>query len=118
MSELMSYSLILLFAIFISALSQVILKKESMKDHNSISEDYLNFNVIFAYILFVGTTLIAILAYKVVPLSLGAVLDTTNYFWITIFGVIIFIECITKRKALALILIIAGIIIFSVFAST
>lgn len=113
MSELIIYVAILLFAFFVSSVSQVILKKESMKVHGSISQDYLNLNVIIAYILFIGTTFLAIFAYKVVPLSMGSILETTSYLWITIFGVIIFKERITKRRALALLLIIGGIIIFS-----
>ena len=114
MSELIVYSMILLFGVFISAVSQVILKKESMKSHESISKEYLNFRVMFAYGLFVGTTLLCILAYKVVPLSMGPVLEATSYIWITLFGVYIFKEKITKNRIIALILIVLGIAIFSI----
>lgn len=116
MSELILYSIILLFGVFISAVSQVILKKESMKRHDSISKDYLNRNVIIAYILFVGTTFLSIIAFKVVPLTMGPVLEATSYIWITIFGVVIFKEVVTKRRLLALFLIISGIIMFSLCA--
>ena len=113
MSELIVYSGILLLGVFISSVSQVILKKESMKKHDSITEDYLNINVILAYVLFIGTTFLSILALKVVPLSMWPILEATSYIWITIFGVIIFKEVVTKRRLLALILIISGIILFS-----
>ena len=116
MSELIVYSIILLSGVFISSVSQVILKKESMKEHDSVMKDYLNYNVIFAYILFVGTTFLSIIALKVVPLSMGPVLEATSYFWVTLFGIIIFKESITKRRLLALMLIICGIVIFSLFA--
>ncbi len=116
MSELTIYSGILLLGVFISAVSQVILKKESMKKHESIEGDYFNKGVIIAYLLFVGTTFLSIIAYKVVPLSMGPVLEATSYLWVTLFGVIIFKETITKRKYLALALIVCGIIIFSAFA--
>ncbi len=116
MPELIIYSGILLLGVFISAISQVILKKESMKSHDSISKDYLNVNVIIAYILFIGTTLLSIVAYKVVPLSMGPVLEATSYLWITIFGVFIFKETITRRRVLALVLVLCGIVLFSVFA--
>ena len=114
MSELIIYSGILLFGVFISAVSQVILKKESMVAHESVSKEYLNFKVIFAYILFVGTTLLCILAYKVVPLSMGPVLEATSYIWITLFGLLIFKEKFTKSRFLALVMIICGIILFSI----
>lgn len=116
MSELIIYSLILLLGVFISAISQVILKKESMKEHDSISKDYVNAGVIFAYILFIGTTFLSIIAYKVIPLSMGPVLEATSYLWITVFGVVIFKETITKRRLVALALIVCGIAIFSLFA--
>ena len=79
MSELIVYSSILLIGVFIAAVSQVILKKESMKVHESLSREYMNPRVMFAYVLFVGTTFLSIFAYKVVPLSMGAILEATSY---------------------------------------
>jgi len=114
MSELIVYSSILLIGVFIAAVSQVILKKESMKEHESLSREYMNPRVMFAYVLFVGTTFLSIFAYKVVPLSMGAILEATSYIWITIFGVMIFSERITKVRLLALAFILCGIILFSV----
>ena len=51
-------------------------------------QEYLNPLVIFAYGIFFGTTLLGILAYKGMPVSLGPVLETTAYFYITVFGVV------------------------------
>ena len=113
MIDIVAYSSLLLLGVFISAISQVMLKKEAMKKHDSVSREYLNFRVIIAYCLFLGTTFLSIFAYKVVPLSMGPVLESTSYIWITLFGVIIFREKITKRKFIALTLIVFGIIIFS-----
>ena len=53
---LVLYSGILLLGTFISAVSQVILKKAAEKTHPSKIKEYLNFPVIFAYSLFVLTT--------------------------------------------------------------
>ena len=117
MKDLLVYSSVLLLGVFIAAVSQVMLKKEAMKEHSSASKEYLNPLVIFAYVLFVGTTFLSIIAYKVVPLSMGPVLESTSYLWITLFGVIIFREKITKRRLLALVLIVTGTIIFSLSAS-
>ena len=114
MSELIIYSSVLLIGVFIAAVSQVILKKESMVEHESLSKEYMNTKVVFAYVLFVGTTFLSIFAYKVVPLSMGPILEATSYIWITVFGVFIFKEVITKIRLLALILILCGIIVFSI----
>ena len=110
------YIAVLLTGVFISSVSQVLLKKASMKTYSSPVMEYLNPQVIFAYLLFFGTTLISVTAYKVLPLSLGAVLETTSYLYITFFGVVIFKEKINGKKLIALFLIISGSIICTLFA--
>ena len=109
------YSLILLLGVFISAVSQVMLKKAALKKYDSPLKEYLNPLVIFAYVLFVGTTFLSILAYRGIPLSLGPVLEATGYIYVTVFGVKIFHEKINKKKLIALALIIAGVLVSSVF---
>ena len=113
MSETFRYSLFILFGTFISAISQVMLKKAAQKEYGSFWEEYLNPLVIGAYAIFVIATFCSILAYKGIPLSLGPILETTSYIYITYFGVKIFHEKMNRRKAIALLLIIAGIIIYS-----
>lgn len=111
----MLYIAVLLVGIFIGAVSQVLLKKASMKTYSSPLMEYLNPQVIFAYLLFFGTTLISVTAYKVIPLSLGAVLETTSYLYITFFSVVIFKEKLNRKKLLALLLIILGSMICTLF---
>ena len=84
-----------------------------MKTYDSPIREYLNPLVIFAYVLFVGTTLLSIVAYRGIPLSMGPVLEATSYLYVTVLGVNIFIEKINRRKFLALCLIIAGILVYS-----
>ena len=62
------YSCILLAGVFISAISQVMLKKSAMKSYDSKLKEYLNPMVISAYLMFVGTTFLSIVAYKGIPL--------------------------------------------------
>nr|WP_300182965.1 EamA family transporter [uncultured Agathobaculum sp.] len=108
------YTAILLAGIFVCSVSQVLLKKASMKTYASPLKEYLNPQVIFAYMLFFGTTVMTVTAYKVIPLSLGAVLETTSYLYITFFSVVIFKEKLNGKKILSLLLIIAGSIICTV----
>lgn len=105
---------ILLLGVFISAVSQVILKKAAMKTYESRIKEYMNPSVIFAYLLFVGTTFLSILAYKGIPLSFGPVLEATSYIYISFFGVKIFGEKINFKKAVALGLIVLGIIVYAI----
>jgi len=112
-NEEILYSCILLFGVFISAISQVMLKKSALKKYDSKIKEYLNPLVIFAYVIFVVSTFLSIIAYKVIPLSLGPVLEATSYIYVTIFGVKIFKEKINLKKVTALVLIISGIIIYA-----
>ncbi len=102
-----------LFGVFISAISQVLLKKSAMRDHGSAIKEYLNPFVIFAYTLFVAATLLSVVAYRGIPLSMGPILDATGYIYVTFFGVTIFHERLTAKRVLALVLIVTGIIVYS-----
>lgn len=108
------YACFLLFGVFISAISQVILKKAAMKKYDSVLKEYLNFPVIAAYSVFVISTFMSIIAYKGIPLSMGPVLEATSYIYVTFFGVKIFGEKLNKKKILSLVLIIGGIVAYSV----
>ena len=106
------YAAVLLVGVFISAVSQVMLKKAALKKYDSKIKEYLNPLVIVAYVLFFGTTLLSILAYKGIPLSMGPILESTSYIYVTAFGVLIFKEKMNPQKKIALGLIIAGIAVY------
>ena len=109
------HALILLLGVFISSISQVLLKKAAMNKSDSLIKEYLNPKVIIAYVLFFASTLLSVLAYRGIPLSLGPVLEATGYFYVTYFGVKIFGEKLGRTKMAALILIISGIVVYALF---
>lgn len=111
--KMMLYAGILLLGVFIGAISQVMLKKAALKTYPSRIREYLNPLVIFAYVLFVGTTFLSILSYRVIPLSMGPILEATGYFYVMVFGVTLFKEKINRKKIIALILIIGGIAVYA-----
>ena len=113
MNKIYLYSFILLFGVFLSSVSQVMLKKASLKDYESPIKMYLNPLVIIAYIIFAGTTLLSVLAYRGIPLSLGPVIEASGYIFVSFWGVKLFGEKMTKKKILAVVLIFSGIIIYS-----
>ena len=115
MSEKMFFHVaLLLWSVFVSSVSQVLLKKAAMRHYHSRIREYLNPLVLFAYALFFGTTLLNIYAYRVIPLSIGPLLEATGYLYVTAFGAAIFHETINRRKLYGMALIILGIIFFSV----
>lgn len=109
-----AYAGLLLLSTFIASVSQVMLKKSANRQYDSPLKEYLNPLVVCAYVLFVGTTLLSVVAYRGIPLSLGPVLEATGYIYVTVFGVLIFRERMTPRKLLALALIVTGIAIYAV----
>lgn len=113
MSELIPYALLYLFGTFISAVAQVLLKKSALKTYESTIKEYLNPLVATGYVIFFAATFCTLFAYKVVPLSLGPVLEATSYVYVTIFGVMFFKEHVSRRKMLALALIIGGICVYA-----
>ncbi len=107
------YILLFLFSVFISAVSQILLKQSAGTVYENRWEEYLNPRVMIAYGIFFLSTLATMWAYKAVPLSLGAVLEATGYLWVTLLGVLFLKERVSVKKGLGLVLIVAGIIIFN-----
>ncbi len=112
-SRTAAYALLLLLGAFLGAVSQVMLKKAALRRHASRLREYLNPLVVCAYALFFGTTLLSVLAYRAVPLSMGPVLESTSYLYVAIFGVTIFHERLDRRKLAGLALILGGILVYA-----
>ena len=107
------YSAIMLASVFVSAISQVMLKISANRKHESAVREYANPLVIGAYAMFILSTLMTVYAYREVPLSLGPVLESTSYLYVTAFGALIFKEKVTPKKLAALGLIVGGICVFA-----
>ncbi len=113
MNEKILFALIFLFGVFISSISQIILKKAALKQYDSKIKEYMNPRVIFAYIIFFAATLCSIMAYKVIPLSLGPILESAGYIFVAFMSWLFLKEKISKQKVLGLSIIVIGIIIYS-----
>ena len=107
------YVLLYLCSTFLSAVSQVLLKKAALREHKSVLAEYTDWRVILGCALFVGCTLLTMLAYKGVPLNVGPVLEATGYIYVTIFGVTIFHEKMSPKKLAALAMILVGILAYA-----
>lgn len=109
----LTHAALLLLGTFVASVSQAMLKGAAMRPHGSLLGEYLDPLVIAAYLLLFGTTVLSTLAYRGIPLSMGPILEATSYLYVTVFGATIFKERLTRRKAVALALILLGIAIFS-----
>lgn len=113
MSELAIYSGIMIISSLISSVSQVMLKKSAVNSHGSKIREYLNPFVITAYGLFFGCTLISMYALKVVPLSMAPILEATGYIFVAVLSYIFFKEKLTRKQITGMVLILLGIIIYT-----
>lgn len=113
MNEKILFSLIFIVGVFISSISQIMLKKSAQKEYSSKIREYLNPMVIIAYIIFFCATLCSILAYTVIPLSLGPVLESAGYVFVALLSWFCLKEKISPKKASGLAIIIIGIMIYS-----
>lgn len=109
----MQYILMFLFSVFISSVSQIILKTSAGKKYDNPLQEYLNPKVIIAYGIFFVSSLCTILAYRFVPYSLGPILEASGYIFVSVLGYFVLHEKIGKRKMIGLIIILLGIFIFN-----
>lgn len=109
-----AFILVFLSASLISAFSQILLKTAAGKQYKSWIYEYLNPKVIIAYVIFFIATLITVYCYKVIPLSLGAMLESSGYVFVTVLGYLILKEKVSKQKIFGMALVILGVIVVAV----
>lgn len=113
MNDFIIYVLIYLGGVFISAISQIILKKSSNIKYKNKIREYLNPKVLVAYTIFFLATLCNVFAYKYVPLSMGPILGATEYIFVAVLCYFLLKEKINKKKLIGLLTIVGGVIVFS-----
>ena len=89
---------ILLLSVFISSVSQIILKKAAGKVYDSTLKEYLNPMVIGAYAMFFCSVILTMIALKYVPLSMSPILESTGYIFVSVMGYFFLKERFSKRS--------------------
>lgn len=113
MSSLVLFMGIFVLGVFISSVAQIILKKSAQKEYPNKIREYLNVRVVVGYSIFFAATLCSVYAYKVVPLSYGPILESTGYIFVAILSWLFIKEKITLQKGIGIVVIIAGIVVYS-----
>ena len=108
-----SWYWVLVFAVMAVIVFFLLQFQAALREHKSVLAEYTDWRVILGYALFVGCTLLTMLAYKGVPLNVGPVLEATGYIYVTIFGVTIFHEKMNPKKLAALAMILVGILVYA-----
>lgn len=113
MREKALFSLLFLAGVFMSSLAQLQLKKSADKNHATFAKEYLNLRVTVAYAIFVVATLCSVFSYKVIPLSWGPILGASEYPFVALLSRRFLGERIGGRRALGMVTIVVGIVVFT-----
>jgi len=114
MNKVLLYSGLFIFSVFISSISQIILKKSTLKNYKNRISEYLNASVIIAYGIFFISSILTVISYKHVPISYGPIFESLGYVFVGILSYFYLKEIPSKRKLCGMLAIIIGIIVFSI----
>ena len=98
---------------FFTAVSQILLKQSSNIKYENKIREYLNFRVILSYGIFFLILLLNTWCYTKVDMRYGPVIDTAAYVFVLLLSRLILKEKFTKGKILGNLIIIAGILIYT-----
>lgn len=108
-----SWIMLMICGVFISSISQVLLKLSSSEKHKSIIFEYINWKVITGYSLFILAISFSMTALKNgINLKNIPIIESLGYIFIAIFSKLIFKENIRKEKIIGIFIIIIGIVVF------
>ena len=93
---------------FFSAISQILLKQSANIKYDNPLREYLNWRVMFFGILLLNTW-----CYTKVDMRYGPVIDTAAYVFVLLLSRFILNEKITKGKLIGNLIIIAGILVYT-----
>ena len=108
----MFYALMLASAT-ITAFSQIILKKSANKKHKGIIFEYINPYVLFSYVCYFGVLVLNVFIYTKIDYRFGVVINSMASVLVMVFSKLMLKETITRRRIWGNVLIILGIVIFS-----
>ncbi len=109
------YYILVIVGVLLASVSQILLKKSASVEHSSIITEYLNVRVIFGYgllTLSLGLDLWA-LHFGVQAKEVSSI-EALSYLFVPVLSWFVFKEKISKTKAIAIGLIIGGVVVFFV----
>lgn len=107
------YHLLFLFAVVVAGFGQVALKRAAMEQGRSLLLQYANGYVLLGYFLMLCSMGMISVAYRGVPFKEGPMLESLTFIWVPLLSSFFLRERITKNKTLGFLIIIFGVVIFS-----
>lgn len=96
-----------------TAVSQILLKRSAQKEYPKPIYEYLNWRVMLAYAIFFGVLLLNTYAFTGVEMKYGTVIDAFSYVFVMLLSYAILKEKFTKGRVIGNLIIIAGIIVYT-----
>ena len=113
MNDLLGIAVILAGS-FLSAFSQILLKKSADKKYINKIAEYVNVRVITAYTLLSSTILFNMYALQFISFKLSNIVGNATYIFVIILSKLFLDESITRKDYLGILIIIIGISIFCI----
>ncbi len=98
---------------FFGAVSQLLLKQSAGKKYKNILGEYLNWRVMTAYAIYFGVLILNTYCFTRVQMKLGPVIDCFTYAFILLLSRLVLKEKSTKGKLLGNLVILIGILIYT-----
>ena len=84
-----------------------------LRRNKGLLAEYLNPFTVAAYTIFIVATLLTIISYKEVPLSMAPILGASEYFFVAALSRVFLKEKISPKKLIGLCVIITGVLVYS-----
>lgn len=105
----------MILSAFITAFSQIILKKSANKEHKNVIFEYLNPYVVFSYICYVGVLVLNVFIYTKIDYRFGVVISSMSTVFVMLLSHIVLKETVTKKRIIGNFIIVCGILVFMLF---
>lgn len=107
--------LLILATALLSAVSQLMLKRSADLPHKNVVREYLNILVVGAYAIMFFNMIVNMVALAYLPLKVVTAIGTASYVIVILLSRLALREKIGAKKLLGMALIIAGILVFTLF---
>lgn len=115
MKNMNNYLIIAGVNVFISSLSQILLKSSANEKKESLIKNFLNYKVIIAYIIFFGVMFVnSLVVFKHIELSQISIIETLGYIFVPILSFLILKEKISKNQVYGILIIFIGVILYNI----
>lgn len=104
---------VMLLSVAVASVSQVLLKKSTLKSYDTVIKEYLNLYVAAGYGMLFLSMLLTVYAYSGMNYKKGPVIESLGNVFVLVFSSIVFREKISRKKVAGIACIMAGIVIFN-----